>query len=91
MVNTCIYIQYIAIVNADPVSIFPATRTKTAPFSEPSFAAKCLIFLAERVGFEPTVRGYRTPDFESGTFDHSATSPGASLAATRSGAVPEVF
>ena len=32
--------------------------------------------LAERVGFEPTVRGYRTPDFESGTFDHSATSPG---------------
>jgi hypothetical protein len=32
--------------------------------------------LAERVGFEPTVRGNRTPDFESGTFDHSATSPG---------------
>ena len=31
--------------------------------------------LAERVGFEPTVRDYRTPDFESGTFDHSATSP----------------
>ena len=34
-----------------------------------------LSILAERVGFEPTVRGYRTPDFESGTFDHSATSP----------------
>jgi hypothetical protein len=33
-------------------------------------------FLAERVGFEPTVRGNRTPDFESGTFDHSATFPG---------------
>lgn len=32
--------------------------------------------LAERVGFEPTVRGNRTPDFESGTFDHSATFPG---------------
>ena len=31
--------------------------------------------LAEREGFEPSVRGYRTPDFESGTFDHSATSP----------------
>jgi hypothetical protein len=28
------------------------------------------------VGFEPTVRENRTPDFESGTFDHSATSPG---------------
>ena len=31
--------------------------------------------LAERVGFEPTVRSYRTPDFESGAFDHSATFP----------------
>ena len=31
--------------------------------------------MAERVGFEPTVP-CSTPDFESGTFDHSATSPG---------------
>ena len=31
--------------------------------------------LAEREGFEPSVRENRTPDFESGTFDHSATSP----------------
>ena len=31
--------------------------------------------LAERVGFEPTVTNIATPDFESGTFDHSATSP----------------
>lgn len=30
--------------------------------------------LEEREGFEPSVR-FRTPDFESGTFDHSATSP----------------
>ena len=30
--------------------------------------------LAERVGFEPTVP-CSTPDFESGTIDHSATSP----------------
>ena len=30
--------------------------------------------LAERVGFEPTVP-FSTPDFESGTFGHSATSP----------------
>ena len=34
-----------------------------------------IIALAERVGFEPTVP-CGTPDFESGTFDHSATSPG---------------
>ena len=33
-----------------------------------------LILLAERQGFEPWVR-YRTPDFESGTIDHSDTSP----------------
>src|SRR6185437_7572751 len=32
-------------------------------------------FLAERVGFEPTLRHNRKPDFESGAFDHSATSP----------------
>jgi hypothetical protein len=31
--------------------------------------------VAERVGFEPTVGLLPTPDFESGTFDHSATSP----------------
>ena len=31
-------------------------------------------YLAERVGFEPTVP-CGTPDFESGTFDHSAISP----------------
>ena len=31
--------------------------------------------LSERVGFEPTVRENRTPDFESGPFDHSGTSP----------------
>ena len=37
--------------------------------------AGCLFNLAEREGFEPAVRGYRTPDFESGTFNHSATSP----------------
>ena len=37
--------------------------------------------LAERGGFEPPVRYKRTPDFESGTFNRSATSPGISGAA----------
>ena len=32
--------------------------------------------MAEKEGFEPSVP-CGTPDFESGTFDHSATSPGA--------------
>ena len=36
--------------------------------------------LAERVGFEPTVRYNRTPDFESGAFDHSATAPESGFA-----------
>ena len=31
--------------------------------------------VAERVGFEPTLRQNRKPDFESGAFDHSATFP----------------
>ena len=39
--------------------------------------------VAERVGFEPTVP-FSTPDFESGTFDHSATSPSRRIIAVRS-------
>ena len=31
--------------------------------------------MAEREGFEPSIRETRIPDFESGAFDHSATSP----------------
>jgi hypothetical protein len=31
--------------------------------------------VAERVGFEPTIPETGMPDFESGAFDHSATSP----------------
>jgi hypothetical protein len=31
--------------------------------------------LAERVGFEPTLRGYRKHAFQAGAFSHSATSP----------------
>ncbi len=41
--------------------------------------ARTMIRLAERVGFEPTVRYNRTPDFESGAFDHSATFPSSQL------------
>ena len=36
----------------------------------------CLrVFVAEGVGFEPTIRYNRIPDFESGAFDHSAILP----------------
>ncbi len=41
--------------------------------------------MAERVGFEPTVRIDRTPDFESGAFDHSATSPSFASVAREAG------
>lgn len=34
------------------------------------------LILEEKEGFEPSVRQNRTPDFESGPFDHSGTSPG---------------
>ena len=33
------------------------------------------LFVAEGVGFEPTIRYNRIPDFESGAFDHSAILP----------------
>ena len=42
--------------------------------------------LAERVGFEPTLR-CRKPDFESGAIDHSATSPAREL--YRAGPLPK--
>ena len=31
--------------------------------------------MAEREGFEPSIRGYRIHEFQSCAFDHSATSP----------------
>jgi hypothetical protein len=57
------------------ISKYPIARRKTKSPAEFLLRGSFRI-LAERVGFEPTVRGNRTPDFESGTFDHSATSPG---------------
>jgi len=36
-------------------------------------------YLAEREGFEPSIGYSPTPDFESGTFNRSATSPRASI------------
>jgi hypothetical protein len=50
----------------------PKHRTQNA--KNPSKSITWGFALAERVGFEPTVP-CGTPDFESGTFDHSATSP----------------
>src|SRR5438105_1094612 len=59
-----------------------AGRTRQLAWRQHSRAAKdkaptrgAFIGLAEQVGFEPTVRHNRTPDFESGAFDHSATAP----------------
>ncbi len=40
--------------------------------------------LAEREGFEPSIRETRIPDFESGAFDHSATFPRFSAVAANS-------
>ena len=39
-----------------------------------TFETANTLYLEEKVGFEPTVP-FGTPDFESGTFGHSATSP----------------
>ena len=40
-------------------------------------------WLAETVGFEPTIRGCRIHTFQACAFDHSATSPRAPLLAYR--------
>jgi hypothetical protein len=51
-----------------------ASAAAVCPKKKPAACAGFFHSLAERVGFEPTVP-CGTPDFESGTFDHSATSP----------------
>ena len=56
-------------VNRVGSSIHPICQIRKTP-QEGRFA-----YLAERVGFDPTLRHNRKPDFESGVFDHSATSP----------------
>lgn len=49
---------------------FPAKTKRKAP----NQAIRCFS-LAESQGFEPWVRDYRTHDFQSCAFDHSANSP----------------
>ena len=49
------------------------------PLPKTKGPAGAFVLLAERVGFEPTVRENRTLDFESSSFDHSDTSPGPLL------------
>ena len=68
-----------------PVQIgFPAdlsnrVRTSTHPLRQipkkPGRLAWLFWYLAERVGFEPTIGGYPILEFQSSAFDHSATSP----------------
>ena len=65
--------------NADALRVV-STKAKGLAFSRfGTGLTNAFVNLAEREGFEPSVRGYRTPDFESGTFDHSATSPNTTL------------
>ena len=47
----------------------------TYAIKKPPLRAAFGPWLAEREGFEPSIRYNRIPDFESGAFDHSATSP----------------
>ena len=75
-------IQLARFANSLPTCRYAAALVEQGPHPQPHSARKTkgpekgpLIFLAERVGFEPTVRENRTPDFESGPFDHSGTSP----------------
>ncbi len=46
--------------------------------------------VAERVGFEPTIRGYRIHTFQACAFDHSATAPHACMAGSSASSGGEV-
>ena len=56
------------------MSLVEPARLLNHPFRQSKRARKARS-LAERVGFEPTLPQRSKPDFESGAFDHSATSP----------------
>jgi len=53
----------------------PMTGISQARCQELNRLAREADRLAEREGFEPSIRETRIPDFESGAFDHSAISP----------------
>ena len=61
-------------VGFEPTVAKGYTRSPGAPDS-PLQHLSVIIGLAERVGFEPTLRFKRRPLFESGTMNHSDTSP----------------
>ncbi len=50
-------------------------QTTSAAHEKSRPEAAFFMYLAERGGFEPPRRYKRLPDFESGTFNRSATSP----------------
>ena len=70
--SSCIMVLYEVFFLAGVPYVYPMTFMKNKRVT----ACRCnpLFLLAERQGFEPWVR-CRTPDFESGTIDHSDTSP----------------
>ena len=55
------------------------TRDNSAVPSYPFYALKLCkskyLAVAERVGFEPTIRFWRILTFQASAFDHSATAP----------------
>ncbi len=54
--------------------VFDSSMSLTLRASRSGPALRLSKFIPDEF-VEPTVRYSRTPDFESGTFDHSATSP----------------
>jgi hypothetical protein len=47
-------------------------------------AARAVVVMAERVGFEPTNGGYPLPAFQASLISHSSTSPRGGLSSRRS-------
>ena len=59
---------------SDPSAIAANPKKSPVTYQATGLFLKRQDFLEEREGFEPS-EPYGSPDFESGTFDHSATSP----------------
>jgi hypothetical protein len=53
----------------------PQIKIKKPAFAGSFEWSQLLDFMAEREGFEPSIRYNRILDFESSAFDHSATFP----------------
>ncbi len=68
----------LALAKASPTAFTPQTRANAdVPAMGRSMSDRFAGWLAEREGFEPSIRFWRILTFQASAFDHSATAPHA--------------